>query len=303
MGDPCGTILLRTQETRIGEEWKMNSYKNQEFEGERALFKTNGATIEGCRFHDGESPLKESNNLDISKSSFEWKYPLWYCHNVKVNDSDFATMARAGIWYTKEIEAINCRLIAPKLFRRCFDLSISDCNFEDAQETLWWNESVKLNNITAKNGNYFSMQSKNIEANNLDLQGNYAFDGCENVVVRNSKLHTKDAFWNCKNVLVEDSFIEGEYFGWNSENVTLRNCEIHSHQGFCYMKNITLINCKLIDTDLAFEYCEDIDAEINSDIVSIKNPISGRIVCHKVEELIFDDPNIDPSKTEIAHAE
>ena len=69
------------------------------------------------------------------------------------------------------------------------------------------------------------------------------------------------------------------------------------------MKNITLIDCRLVDTDLAFEYCSKINAEIVSDVVSIKNPISGKIVCGKIGELIFDDPTIDPNKTEIIHAE
>lgn len=281
----------------------MKHYQNEAFEGERALFMTCDALIEGCRFHDGESPLKESEKLVVKESSFEWKYPLWYCKNVEVSDSTFTTDARAGIWYTHGIDLDQCQFDAPKLFRRCVGVKISDCEFSNGQETLWWCDSVVLDTLIVRQAPYFLMQSKNIIIDHLDLEGNYAFDGCENIVVRNSVLRTKDAFWNCKNVEIENCYIEGEYFGWNSQNVTLRHCEIHSHQGFCYMKNITLIDCRVIDTDLAFEYCEKINAEILSDIVSIKNPISGRIVVGNIGELIYDDPAIDPNKTEIVHAE
>ena len=57
------------------------------------------------------------------------------------------------------------------------------------------------------------------------------------------------------------------------------------------------INCKLINTDLCFEYCSDIDATITSSIDSAKNPINGKITAEKIDELIFNDPEIDKSAT------
>ncbi|MBP5693967.1 MAG: DUF3737 family protein, partial [Bacilli bacterium] len=71
---------------------------------------------------------------------------------------------------------------------------------------------------------------------------------------------------------------------------------IESNQGFCYMENVKLINCTLKDTTLSFEY-STVDAEINSKIDSVKNPISGRIICEGIDELITDDCDI--SKTTI----
>ena len=44
-----------------------------------------------------------------------------------------------------------------------------------------------------------------------------------------------------------------------------------------------------VSTTLSFEYCEDIDADIVDEIVSIKNPTSGVIKCNGVKELIVDD--------------
>ena len=50
---------------------------------------------------------------------------------------------------------------------------------------------------------------------------------------------------------------------------------------------------------MAFEYVSDIDAEVTSKIISVKNPISGRIKATGIEEIIFDEENIDKEATEI----
>ncbi|MCR5349160.1 MAG: DUF3737 family protein [Bacilli bacterium] len=281
----------------------MATYLNETFVGERALFKTRDAYVEECTFEDGESPLKEAKDVDVVHCDFGYKYPLWYGKDINVIESLFRPMARAGVWYTKDAHFVHCTFEAPKLFRKCKGLSIEDAEFSDAQETLWWNSDVTLTDAIAKNGDYFGMGSKNMEVDHLDIQGNYAFDGCSDLVVRNSVLRTKDAFWNCKRVTVENCYIEGEYFGWNSEDVTLIHCEIRSHQGFCYMKNVKLVDCRVVDTDLAFEYCSDIDADIVTTVDSIKNPISGVIRCAGVGELIFDDPKIKRENTRIEYGE
>ena len=279
----------------------MANYLNEHFTGERALFKISDSYVESCLFDDGESPLKEGSDLDVVHCTFGWKYPLWYGKDINVIECNFKPTARAGIWYTKDASFVYCQFDAPKLFRKCENIAINDVEFTDALETLWWNHGVKINTAIVKNGNYFCMGSKNIVVDHLDLQGDYAFDGCENLKITNSVLRTKDAFWNCKNVRVENSYIEGEYFGWNAKNVMLVHCEIHSHQGFCYMHNIKLVDCRLVDTDLAFEYCSGIDAKIVTEVDSIKNPISGTIVCKGVGELIFDDKEINPEDTKIIY--
>ena len=274
-------------------------YFNQHFTGERALFQTSFATIDHCLFDDGESPLKESHDFQVTETTFGWKYPLWYSHDFQVADSTFLEMGRAGIWYSYDFRFSKIHFIAPKGFRKCHDFVLDHVEFTDALETLWWCHDFVLTDIKAVNGPYFCAGSHDFKIERLDLVGNYAFDGVHDVEVSSSRLITKDAFWNSKNVVVRDSYIEGEYFGWNSENITLINCEIKSHQGFCYMKNITLIDCKVVDSDLCFEYCENIDATITTKVDSIKNPISGRIVVKEVGELIRDDKNLDTNATEI----
>jgi hypothetical protein len=65
-----------------------------------------------------------------------------------------------------------------------------------------------------------------------------------------------------------------------------------------------MINCKLLNTNLAFELCTNIDAKIISHIDSIKNPLSGSIEANSIGEIIQDNMNfrgtvIDNSKTKI----
>lgn len=272
------------------------------FDGERPLFKEHDAQITDTTFGEGESPLKEARNIDLNDVVFKWKYPLWYAKHVKVDDSIFETMSRSGIWYTDDIEINDSALQAPKLFRRASDIRLNNVHFADAEETMWTCKDIKMKDVEV-NGNYFGKDSENIYAENLNVVGNYVFDGAKNVEIHNSSFVSKDAFWNCDNVTIYDSKISGEYLAWNTKNITLINCTIESDQGLCYIDGLKMVNCKLLRTDLAFEYCSNIDAEITTDIMSIKNPISGSIQVKSVDNIIFDDPEIDKTKTSIKVAQ
>ena len=265
------------------------------YTGERALFMLKDAYIEGARFYDGESPLKESSNLDINKCRFEWKYPLWYANNIKIKGSYLAIAARSGIWYTKNMIMDNCIIDAPKTFRRSSFITLNMCSLNHADETFWSCDNIKLNCVAAK-GDYFLMNADNVEINHLELEGNYLLDGAKNVVVRDSILKSKDSFWNTENVVVINCKIIGEYLGWNSKNITFINCEISSHQGLCYINGLKMINCKLLNTDLSFEYCENIDADIIDEIVSVINPTSGIIKAKAIKQLIINEHSRDYNK-------
>lgn len=282
----------------LGKRFIMNKFVKGTYVGERALFALCDAEITSCVFEDGESPLKESKNLKVNNSTFRWKYPMWYSTDVLVDDTLLEETARSGIWYTKNIVMNNCQIEAPKTFRRSSDIELNNCNLPNAQETLWECKNINLRKITAK-GDYFGMNSDNFEIDGLYLDGNYCFDGSKNIVIRNSKLYSKDSLWNTENVTVIDSVINGEYLGWNSKNLTFINCKIISHQGLCYIDNLKMVNCELVDSDLCFEFCSHIDAEITTVIDSIKNPYSGKIICKGVKELILEDKFIDKKKTEI----
>lgn len=275
----------------------MEKIQEQRLTGERALFAHKDLEIQYCIFADGESPLKESSNIVVKDSSFQWKYPFWYCKNINVSNCTFAEMARAGIWYDENVSLTDCLYEAPKGFRRVKGLNLEQVDLVNAEETLWNCQNVTMKNVSAK-GDYFGMGSRDIYMEHFRLAGNYCFDGCSNVEVHHATLLSKDAFWNCENVTVYDSYITGEYLGWNSKNITFINCTIESLQGMCYMENLVMKNCRLLNTTLAFEY-STVNAEISGSIDSVKNPAGGMIRAGEIRELILDPACIDPQKTEI----
>lgn len=275
----------------------MKLIKQQYLSGERALFKSRYLKIEDSIFADGESPLKESQDIEIDQSIFKWKYPLWYCQNMKVTNSTLLETARSGIWYTHHIDISHSVIEAPKTFRRSSHIQLHDVDMPYALESFWQCQHIEMNQVCAR-GDYLGMNSQDIKINNLNLTGNYCFDGAKNVEVHDSILISKDAFWNSENVIVYDSTIIGEYLAWNSKNITFVNCTIESLQGLCYIENLKLINCKLINTTLAFEY-STVEAEVVSHIDSIMNPLSGHIQAYSIGEIIMDKDQINPLDTKI----
>ena len=265
--------------------------------GERALFAQNGLVLRDCTFDDGESPLKECSDIEAYGCLFKWKYPIWYSNNVKIENSTWFEMARAGVWYTDHISISDSVIQAPKNFRRCKDISMKNVTLSNASETLWHCDDVSLERVVVK-GDYFAMDSENLKVNDMTLVGNYSFDGVKNAVIESSKLVTKDAFWNTENVTVRNSFVSSEYLGWNAKNLTLENCTVESLQGMCYIDNLVMKNCKLLNTTLAFEY-STVDADIVGSVDSVLNPSGGRITADSIGELIIEKDRVDPQKTTI----
>lgn len=271
---------------------------SQEFlTGERALFQANDLKIYDTIFADGESPLKESKNIELYGSMFKWKYPLWYSRDIRLEDCILFEMGRAGIWYTDHISMKNCTIEAPKTFRRANNIQLSQVTMPNAGETLWNCDQIQMKQVTAK-GDYFAMNSSNMVIDGFELVGNYSFDGVKNVEIHHARMLSKDAFWNSDHVTVYDSFISGEYLGWNAKNLTLINCTVESTQGMCYIDNLIMKNCRLLNTTHAFEY-STVDAEINNTIESVLNPSGGRIRAENIKELILDDSKVDVRKTVI----
>ncbi len=267
--------------------------------GERALFQGHDLKICDTIFGEGESPLKESRNIELEGCMFKWKYPLWYALDIKVQNCTFFEMARAGIWYSENIFIEDSAIEAPKAFRRCRKLDLKNVTLPNASETLWHCNNVHMEQVMAR-GDYFAMNCENMRIDGLTLYGNYSFDGAKNVEIHNSKLLSKDSFWNSENVTVYDSFISGEYLGWNAKKLTLINCTIESLQGLCYIENLVMKNCRLFNTTLAFEY-STVEAEIDSSIDSVKNPAGGSITAKSIGTLILEEDKIDPKQTKIIY--
>lgn len=275
----------------------MKQITQQFLNGERALFQARNMRIDDTIFADGESPLKESQDIELYGSMFKWKYPLWYSKNIKMKDCVIFEMGRAGIWYTDNIFIEDTPIEAPKNFRRCTDVCLKNVTLPNASETLWSCDRVTMEHVSAK-GDYFAMNSHDMVISDFTLVGNYSFDGVKNVEIRNAKMLSKDAFWNSDHVTVYNSFISGEYLGWNAKNLTLINCTVESLQGMCYIENLVMKNCRLLNTTLAFEY-STVDVQVNGVIDSVLNPSGGVIRAGEIKELIMDETKVDPKATTI----
>lgn len=92
-------------------ENKVKKIQNGYYTGERPLFHGEHLEIGDTIFGEGESPLKESSDITLKNSMFQWKYPLWYSKNVVAQDCTWAEMARAGVWYTDRFLILNWQAI------------------------------------------------------------------------------------------------------------------------------------------------------------------------------------------------
>ena len=266
----------------------MRTISNQEFGGERPLYCERGLRLRGVTIHAGESALKETADIEADGCRFEGKYPFWCCEGFRIHNCVFTEGARAALWYSRGLIMEDTLVEAPKMFREMQDLTLRRVRIPNAAETLWRCNDVNLDDVEIDKGDYLFMHSSGIRVNGLKLQGNYSFQYCKNVEISNSVLYTKDAFWETENITVYDSVIIGEYLGWYSKGLRLVNCRIGGTQPLCYADNLVLENCTLDpDADLAFEY-STVQASINGNVVSVKNPRSGSIHAGSIGEIIID---------------
>lgn len=263
--------------------------ENQEFGGERPLYKSSDLRLNGVTIHIGESSLKECTNIQAENCLFEGKYVFWCCDGLKVSKSTFAQTARSSIWHSHNIDIADSLIEAPKYFREMSGIRLSNVNMPQAQETLWFCSDIVIDSFSASNADYIFLNCSDVQVTNFKLEGNYAFQRARNVVIRNSNLQTKDSFWESENITVYDSVINGEYLGWHSKNLRLVRCYIGGTQPLCYADGLVLEDCTFADdADLAFEYSE-LNASVLGHITSIKNPRTGSIKVDSCGELIIDE--------------
>jgi hypothetical protein len=160
----------------------------------------------------------------------------------------------------------------------------------DADETFWRVDGLRLKNVTLHDGTYPFMFSRNIYVDGLTSDSKYVFQYCKNVEVHNAKITTKDSFWECDGITVYDSDLDGEYLAWHSRNVKLVRCHISGEQPLCYMDGITLEDCTFdAQCDRIFEDSSRIEASIRGAVTEIKNPVSGHIVADRIGRVTIDE--------------
>ena len=268
----------------------MQEIKNQQFGGERPLFKVLDKQLINIGFLEGESALKECNNLKIESCNFYGKYPLWHGEGIVIEDSFFASQSRAAIWHTNVISIYNSKIDSMKVLRDSTGIAIFNTTI-NTDEALWNCKNIELSGCEI-NGDYSFLNSERITINNSGFSGEYCFQYSNEVIIRDSEIRSKDVFWNTENVTIYNSVIEGMYIGWYSKNLKLINCKIVGTQPFCYCENLILENCGMVNTDLCFEY-SSVNATVNTVIGSIKNPKSGKIRAKGINTIIQDDLNVN----------
>ena len=265
--------------------------ENKTLDEERALYGLEHVQVKNCKFSgpaDGESALKECGVVEVNDSFFDLRYPLWHDRAVALNNCELTENCRAALWYSQNIDIVNCKLHGIKALRECKNSVLRDCDIV-SPEFGWFSDGVRMTDSSATS-EYFMLHARNLALRRLDFKGKYSFQYVKDSIIMDSTLHTKDAFWHSNNITVENCIVIGEYLGWYSKNLTFKNCTIIGTQPLCYCKKLKLIDCVMQETDLSFERSE-VYAVLRGKIDSIKNPTKGVIKAPEVGEIIRDDIN------------
>lgn len=268
----------------------MEIIKDKQFGGERPLFGIHDTKLDNITITDGESGIKMCRNIECHNFKFYGKYPWWHVDGSVITNCYFDPKSRSAIWYSNDMVMKDTVIDAPKLFREMKNVSLENVKINDADETFWRIDGLKLKNVELHGGTYPFMFSKNIYVDGLVSDSKYVFQYCQNVEIHNAKITTKDSLWECDNVTVYDSELDGEYLAWHSKNITLVRCHISGEQPLCYSDNVVLRDCTFdAACDRAFEDCTNIDAKIKGSITNIKNPISGHITAEKIGSVTYNE--------------
>ncbi len=267
----------------------MTLYCNETHDEERAFYGINHAKLQNCTFAgpaDGESALKETTDLEIERCDFLLRYPLWHTDRATISECNMTETCRAALWYDRDITVKNSELGGIKALRECTDMYLENCKI-NSTEFGWFCHNVKIKNCELIS-EYPFLQCTNMKFDGLKMNAKYSFQYVEDVTLCDCELHTKDAFWHSKNVTVYDSVVSGEYLGWYSENLRLVRCKITGTQPLCYAKGLILEDCEMTGGDLSFENSE-VNATVLGEIMSVKNPVSGRITADRIGEIILEN--------------
>ncbi len=274
----------------------MNIIKDKEYGGERPLYASRDIRLENVTIHVGESSVKESANVEAVNCTFEGKYVFWETYGFDIRNCYFAESARSSLWYSKGCRMTDCKVDAPKMFRRMEDITVRNTDFPNGEEMLWDCRNVTLQNVMIRNCDYLFMHSSGIRIDNYRQDGNYSFQYARNVEIHNAVINSKDAFWESENVTLVDCEVNGEYLGWYARNMRLVRCHLTGEQLLCYVDGLFLEDCTFgDDANLLFEY-STVSGNIKGNVVSIKNPTSGTITIDgECGELIIDENQKQPA--------
>ena len=131
----------------MSQEQKSNTIRNEKFGGERPLFATHDLRLENVTITDGESGIKQCQDMEAYDCKFYGKYPWWHVDGAKIDNCYFAEGSRSAIWYTNDLVMTNSRIDGPKFFREMKNLTLENVEITDADETFWKVNGIRIRNV------------------------------------------------------------------------------------------------------------------------------------------------------------
>jgi hypothetical protein len=256
------------------------------FDKERSLYLEKDLRVSHCTFsgpEDGESPLKEGRNLLVEDSSFDLRYPFWHDVSLTVDHCVLSEKSRAAFWYDSSVKVTASQLHGIKAFRESQNIALEDVDVI-SPEFMWRCQHLDLKRVHVVS-EYPFFEDEDLNAHELTLEGKYSFQYVKGGTLEGCAFKTKDAFWHSENLTIKDSSIDGEYLGWYSKNLHLIRCHLKGTQPLCYCQGLVLEDCTMENADFAFEASE-VTATVKGNILSVKNPRSGRIEAESIGEVI-----------------
>ncbi len=263
--------------------------ENVRLDEERALYGSKNLKLKCVSFDgpaDGESALKECENISVEDCFCNLRYPFWHVRGLSIKDTEMTPLCRAALWYSDDVRISDSKLHGIKALRECSDVKISGCDIISPE--FGWSVSRLQMKGGSVESEYFLLRAENVVLDGVQFKGKYSFQYVKGGLLENCRLQTKDAFWHAKDITVKNCVVKGEYLGWYSDGLTFENCIIEGTQPLCYCKNLRLLNCAMTATDLCFERSY-VNASITTDVVSIKNLYGGKVTLPSVGEIIKDD--------------
>lgn len=127
----------------------MELIKDKQFGGERPLFGIHDTILDNITITDGESAIKMCHDIECHNSKFYGKYPWWHVDNSLITNCYFDTNSRSAIWYSNNMAMKDTVIDAPKLFREMKNLTLENVKINDADETFWRIDGLRLRTLSS----------------------------------------------------------------------------------------------------------------------------------------------------------
>ena len=79
----------------------MHIIEHATFDEERAFYGADGILLRACTFDgpaDGESALKEAQNIEVKDCMFRLRYPFWHDTHLTIHNTELTSLCRAALW-------------------------------------------------------------------------------------------------------------------------------------------------------------------------------------------------------------